>query len=143
LRRNASLTFVGRVQRVEDDLSTLEIFPDFKEAAMGIEAFSHLIVLYWLHERDDPKNRGILTVIPKRHRGAPRIGVFGSRSPSRPNPIGHCVVELVERRGNLLLVKGMDAFKDSPIIDIKPYLPRADIVPEARTPNWTLSGPRT
>jgi len=143
MRKDASLVFVGRVLRVEEPTSTLEIFPDFQEAVKGVETFSHLIVLYWLHERDDPQNRRVLTVVPKRHKGAPRIGVFGSRSPSRPNPIGHCVVELVERKGNLLLVKGMDAFKGSPLLDIKPYLPRADLFPEAHAPNWTLSGPQT
>jgi tRNA-Thr(GGU) m(6)t(6)A37 methyltransferase TsaA len=70
-------------------------------------------------------------------------GVFACRSPSRPNPIGLCVVELVEVEDCFLIVKVLDALKDSPIIDIKPYIPRADSIPEARVPEWTSHGPRT
>jgi tRNA-Thr(GGU) m(6)t(6)A37 methyltransferase TsaA len=143
LRKDAFLVFIGKVRRVEGELSTLEIFSDFEEAITGLDMFSHLIVLYWFHKRDDSENRRVLSVVPRRHRGATEMGVFGSRSPSRPNPLGHCVVKLLRRDGNLLLVKGMDAFKDSPLIDIKPYIPRADAVPKACTPNWTLSGPRS
>jgi len=143
VRKDAFIMFVGKVSKVEGGLSTLEISLGFEEAVRGIEAFSHLIVLYWFHRRDNLEDRSVLSVTPRRHRGAPEIGVFGSRSPSRPNPIGHCVVELIERRGGLLLVKGLDAFEGSPIIDIKPYLPRADAFPEARVPVWVLSGPPT
>ncbi len=143
MKKEASLTFVGRVHEVKGDVSTLEIFTEFEEAINGIETFSHLIVLYWFHERGDFRNRSVLSVTPRRHEGAPEIGVFGSRSPSRPNPIGHCVVELLRREGNLLIVKGMDALKGSPLIDIKPYLPRADAFSDAHTPSWTLSGPRS
>lgn len=143
MKKDASLTFVGWVREIAGDVSTLEIFAGFEEAINGIETFSHLIVLYWFHERDDLGNRSVLSVTPRRHKGAPEIGVFGSRSPSRPNPIGHCVVELLRRDGNLLVVKGMDALKGSPLIDIKPYLPRADAFPDAHTPSWALSGPRS
>ena len=78
-----------------------------------------------------------------RHEGAPEMGVFGTRSPSRPNPIGLCVVELLKLEDCTLSVKGLDAKEGSPILDIKSYIPRADSIPEARVPEWTLKGPAT
>ncbi|MDH5623529.1 MAG: SAM-dependent methyltransferase, partial [Candidatus Bathyarchaeota archaeon] len=72
-----------------------------------------------------------------------QVGVFASRSPSRPNPIGLCVTELVEMEECTLTVKGLDALQNSPIIDIKPYLPRADRIPKVRVPKWTSKGPPT
>jgi tRNA-Thr(GGU) m(6)t(6)A37 methyltransferase TsaA len=70
-------------------------------------------------------------------------GVFACRSPSRPNPIGLCVVELLKIEKCVLTVKNLDAFEGSPIIDIKPYIPKADSIPNARVPEWTLHDPKT
>nr|QNO54880.1 hypothetical protein NLMONJAO_00001 [Methanosarcinales archaeon ANME-1 ERB7] len=64
------------------------------------------------------------------------MGVFASRSPSRPNYIGLCVAGLAKLEGNILSVKGLDAFEGSSIIDIKPYIPRIDAFPEAAVPQW-------
>ena len=121
----------------------IEIFPEFCPGLEGLNDFSHVIVLYWFHLRDDYKERGTLRVVPRRHPGAPRVGVFASRSPSRPNPIGLCVVELNEIEGCILTVNGLDALEGSPIIDIKPYFVRADAIPKASAPEWTSHGPQT
>jgi tRNA-Thr(GGU) m(6)t(6)A37 methyltransferase TsaA len=138
------LRFIGVVEpAVEAGLSRIRIYDDFREGLEGLETFSHLIILYWFHTRDNEADRGVRRVTPRRHSGAPEVGVFSSRSPSRPNPIGLCVVELVKREGPILLVKDLDAFEGSPIIDIKPYLPRADAVPEATVPAWVFHGPKT
>ena len=136
------LQFVG-VVAVADELSRVRIFPEFCEGLQGIRGFSHLIILYWFHLRDNKEERRTLRVVPRRHPDAPQVGVFASRSPSRPNPIGLCVVELVGIEGCDLLVRGLDAVQDSPVLDIKPYLPRADAVPGAHVPEWTLHGPAT
>jgi len=87
------------------------------------------------------KDRATLRVVPRKHRGAPEMGVFGTRSPSRPNPIGLCVVKLKRVRGLLLKVEDLDAMKNTPIIDIKPYLPRADRRFKVKTPRWVNRGP--
>ena len=71
------------------------------------------------------------------------MGVFACRSPSRPNPIGLCVSELVKIEGCTLVVKELDVKVEAPIIDIKPYIPRADSVPEAKAPEWTSHEPKT
>jgi len=135
--------FIGIVRTSNGKESRVEIYSSFCDGLMGLEAFSHLIILYWFHERDTEECRRTLRVVPRKHEGAPEIGVFGSRSPSRPNPIGLCVVRLLRRKDCTLTVEGLDAIEGSPIIDIKPYLPRADLVPSAKAPEWTLHGPPT
>jgi len=130
----AKIVFVGIVERAGENEATIRIFPEFCEALRGIEKYSHIIILYWMHLRDNEENRRTLLVYPKRATIPILTGVFACRSPSRPNPIGLCVVELVKREGCTLTVKGLDALEDSPIIDIKPYIPKLDSIPNAQTP---------
>jgi len=134
--------FIGLVEEA-GELSKVRIFPQFCEGIRRLNEYSHIIVLYWFHLRDSEGERQTLKVIPRRHPGAPEVGVFASRSPSRPNPIGLCVTELLKIEDCTLTLRGLDAFEGSPIIDIKPYLPRADLVPNARAPEWTSQGPPT
>ena len=114
-----------RQGRFTDETSTLEIFDAYAEGLKTIERASHLIVLYWL----DKANRDTLqTYTPH---GAELRGVFACRSPSRPNPIGFAVVTLIKREGQTLMVRGLDAVDQTPIIDIKPYSSDIDAFPEA------------
>ena len=128
--------FIGYVKKVEGEEAEIEILNEYREGLRGIEDFSHLIILYWFHLRDSEAERRTLLVFPKRHRVKIEKGVFACRSPSRPNPIGFCVVKLLDVKEGILTVKGLDAFKDSPVIDIKPYLPETDSFPNAQTPEW-------
>lgn len=82
----------------------------------------------------------MLRVHPRRHAVQEELGVFACRSSSRPNPIGLCVVELRDVDGCILRVRGLDADSGSPIVDIKPYLPRTDAIPHARVPDSTSWG---
>ena len=141
MNEKSEVRFIGVVES-PGELSRVKIFPEFCVGLQGLNNFSHLIILYWFHLRDKEERR-TLRVVPRRHPGAPQVGVFASRSPSRPNPIGLCVVELIKIEDCTLLVRGLDAFEGSPIIDIKPYLPRADSIPGARVPEWMLHGPPT
>lgn len=124
-------------------LARIRIFSDYCDGLFRLNEFSHVVVLYWFHERDNEKERCVLRVVPKRHRARQEVGVFASRSPSRPNPVGLCVVRLVKVAGCVLTVEGLDAFVGSPVIDVKPYLPRADFVPDAGVPEWTSHGNAT
>ena len=142
MSEKGELKFIGVVES-SGELSRVRIFPEFCAGLQGLNSFSHIIILYWIHLRDREDERRVLQVVPKRHPGAPQVGVFASRSPSRPNPIGLCVVELAKVEDCTLIVKGLDAFDESPIVDIKPYISRADSVPDARAPEWTLHGPPT
>lgn len=137
------MQFIGNVDVAGEDKARLRVFPEFCAALKGIDEFSHIIVLYWIHLRDNQEERSVLHVIPRRHTKDVKVGVFACRSPSRPNPIGLCVVELSKVDGCMLTVRGLDAFENSPIIDIKPYIPRADAVSTAHVPEWTGQGPPT
>lgn len=110
--------------------------PEFSDAAVlrGVEEFSHLWLLWGFSA--NKKEHWSATVRPPRLGGNERKGVFATRSPFRPNPIGLSVVELdrVERNqseGLLLFVKGADLMDGTPIYDIKPYLPHIDSIPDA------------
>ena len=142
MRETSEVTFIGVVESA-GEVSRVRIFPQFCVGLQRLDKFSHIIVLYWLHLRDNAKKRSTLQVVPRRHPGAPQVGVFASRSPSRPTPIGMCIVELTKIEDCTLFVIGLDAVEGSPIIDLKPYIPRADSIPEARVPEWTSRGPAT
>lgn len=137
---NARVKFIGVVENIEKEAETINIFPAFCPALKRIDKFSHIFVLYWAHQRDTPKERNVLLVYPKRHAEKMQTGIFACRSPTRPNPIGLCVVQLLKVQECSLTVKGLDAFKGTPIIDIKPYIPRADSIPSAQAPDWTNRG---
>lgn len=112
--------FIGKVTKVEDDSSTIEIKPEYCQGLYRLEMYEKVKILYWFHERDNPKHRNVLMVVPRRHGETEERGVFASGSPSRPNPIGLTVVDLLSVDGCTLKVRGLDAFEDSPIVDIKP-----------------------
>jgi len=137
------LHFIGVVEKAREHEAKVRIFPEFCAGLKGIEGFSHLIILYWIHLRDSEAERRTLLVFPRRHVLNVETGVFACRSPSRPNPIGLCVVELLKVEECTLIVNGLDAIEGSPIIDIKPYIPRADSVPNARVPEWTQQCSKT
>jgi formylmethanofuran dehydrogenase subunit E len=141
--QKAELRSIGVVEKIDEQEAKIRLFPEFCPGLKNMETYSHIIILYWFHLRDKEEERRIVQVTPRRHPGAPEVGVFVSRGPTRPNPIGLCVVELTKIENCTLIVKGLDAFEGSPIIDIKPYLPRADSVPNAQVPPWSLHGPPT
>ena len=114
----------------------IEVFPEFAPALKGIEGFSHLWVIYWFHDNDRPESRATLQVHPRRDPANPLTGVFATRAPERPNPIGLTACRLLKVKGTDLEVEGLDARDGSPVLDIKPYIPPGDALPEAVTPEW-------
>jgi tRNA-Thr(GGU) m(6)t(6)A37 methyltransferase TsaA len=139
----AEIEFIGQVEDAGEGNAKIRVFQDFCDGLKGIDDFSHLIILYWLHLQDSKEARRTLQVVPRRHGLDSKIGVFACRSPTRPNPLGLCVVELLRVQGCTITVKGLDAIEGSPVVDIKPYIPRADSVLEARVPEWMRHGPPT
>ena len=128
------LKFVGTAMKSGNGTSCITMFPEYSEALHGIGDYSHIIVLYWLHMNDSEEQRSILKVRPRRHKNAPEVGVFACRSPVRPNPIGLSVSRLLEVTEDTLTIEEIDVLDGTPIIDIKPYIPRADCVPDAHSP---------
>ena len=117
-----NLADIPRQGRMSEEVSEIEIHPAFTDGLLKIEQNKYLIVLYWAHLA----KRDLLKTIPPASKEI--HGVFASRSPGRPNPLSLCIAELIERDGNILRVKGLDALDGSAIIDIKPYTKMDSIV---------------
>ncbi|HOE52145.1 MAG TPA: tRNA (N6-threonylcarbamoyladenosine(37)-N6)-methyltransferase TrmO [Methanomassiliicoccales archaeon] len=100
---------------VHGDVSEIEVRPEFAEGLYRIELLKELDVLF-LFDRSEGFD---LKVHPKGDPSIPLTGLFGTRSPRRPTPIGLTRVELLERKGNVLTVRGLDAFPGTPVVDIK------------------------
>ncbi len=115
----------------------LIIHPELEELLDGVEEYSHLMVLYWPHLLDPGKTQQ-RKIHPMGRAELPLSGVFATRTPGRPNPVLVTVVKLLERKGHVLRVQGLEAVDGSPIIDIKPHTTddfwaTAD---EVRVPQW-------
>ncbi len=113
--------------------SELVIDPRWEDALTGIEDFSHLVVIFWIDRAEPPTS---LLIHPERREELPIVGLFSTRNPSRPNPLGMTVVELLGRRGPVLRVRGLDTFDGTPILDLKPYLARGDRIDKPRHARW-------
>jgi len=116
-------------------VSEIVINPGLTEALEGLDGFSHIMVFWLMHKLDDA-GRITLKVHPKGHRDLPLVGLFNTRSPYRPTPLGKATVRLLGIKDNTLKVKGLDALDGAPIIDIKPYIPGYDSVENASVPFW-------
>jgi tRNA-Thr(GGU) m(6)t(6)A37 methyltransferase TsaA len=99
----------------------------------GIEDFSHIFVIFWMHKISNTQKMLV-------HPGEPPVGVFATRAPIRPNPIGLTLVEFVKRKENVLWVKGLDAYDGTPVLDIKPYPDwehgRLIVITDFKVPIW-------
>ncbi len=135
---DAGVYYIGRIRtpwtdrkqcpknaRESDAVCTVELDPRFQAGLKDVETCTHLVLLYWM----DKAPRNISVQVPHHH-GAPH-GTFALRSPARPNPIAMSVVRLLGIDGNKLSVVGLDCLDGTPLLDIKPYLPSVDSVPEA------------
>jgi tRNA-Thr(GGU) m(6)t(6)A37 methyltransferase TsaA len=114
--------------------SRIEMDPRWTEALGGLEGFSHVIVLSYLHLSRGHESPTLIR--PQGRSAMPLIGFFGTRTPARPNPIAVSIVPLERREGNLLYVRNLDMYDGTPILDIKPYITRSDCHPDAAEPEW-------
>ena len=116
-------------------VSEIIISEELAEALDGIEEFSHLFIIFYMHKALTEQLS--LKVHPRGRLDLPLVGVFATKSPYRPNPIGVTLVELIKRNGNTIKVRGLDAINGTPVIDMKPYDP-LDLALEARVPEWWI-----
>jgi len=132
---------IGRVIR-QDDRVFIDILPEYAPALEGLSGFSHVWVLFWFHGNDTPEKRAILKVHPRKDPANPLTGVFATRAPVRPNLIGLTPCRILKIEGTRLEVEGLDAWPDTPILDLKPYIPGSDSLPEAQVPGWVKRHPK-
>lgn len=115
-------------------ITEIVVYPQYKDALLGLEDYSHLIIVYWMHETKTCDLRHI----PQGKVGGevPEVGIFACRCAQRPNPIGVSTVKIESIEDNIVKVKGLDVINETPILDIKPYTPQYDAVKDAKVPKW-------
>ena len=126
---------VGIVHNRESDVR-IEIYPLYTEALRGLSQFSHIHVLYWLHQNDTPKRRKTLKVHPRKNPANPLTGVFATHSPRRPNPIALSLCKIKAVTASGIDIDEIDAFDGSPVIDIKAFFPSDPDIASIRLPDW-------
>jgi tRNA (Thr-GGU) A37 N-methylase len=108
---------IGVVKR-QNEAVTIEVYSKYKNALLGLDQHSHIIVFSWFHESDSPQKRKILRVHPKGN----KANIFT------------CMILSIE--GRVIHIDKIDALDGTPVIDIKPYIPRLDSAAEVRAPSW-------
>jgi tRNA (adenine37-N6)-methyltransferase len=126
---------VRQAKRDRGSISELVIEESLNGILDGIQDYSHLLVIFWAHRIPDEK-RKIIKGHPMGREDFPIVGIFSTRSPVRPNPILVTVVRLLERKGNILKVAGLEAVDGSPVLDIKPYISDRNDADEVKMPDW-------
>jgi tRNA (adenine37-N6)-methyltransferase len=104
----------------------VEVYPEFTDGLEGLEGFSHIILLYVFHRSQGYSLKVTPFLDDKQH------GLFATRHPRRPNPIGLSIVRLLSREGNWLEIEGVDVLDGTPLLDIKPYVPDFDLHTDTR-----------
>lgn len=111
---------IGWVRKAQGQTS-IQIAPEYQDALLGVEELEFIWVLYWLDRNDSPEQRAMLQVHPRGNPANPLKGVFATRAPVRPNLIGLSRCRVLSVQGTVILIDTIDAFPDTPVIDIKPY----------------------
>jgi len=109
---------IGKIVR-EDGRTFIVIEPKYRDGLLRLDQCSHVTVMYWFHKNDTPQKRSILQVHPRGNRDNPLTGVFATHSPVRPNLIAISRVKVISVKDNIIEIESIDAFDDSPVIDIK------------------------
>ena len=125
---------VGKVQAGPDGF-VLKIASKYRNALLGLDGFGHINVIWWSHYLDTPEYRNITESEQPYANGPSKLGIFATRTNLRPNPVGLTLVELVKAEGNVLTVRGLDAFDGTPVLDIKPF-DSWDMAKDVRVPSW-------
>ena len=112
----------------------IQIFSEYQEGLKDLENFEYIIVIYHLHE----VRQWSPIIAPPSATIEHEFGIFATRSPKRPNPIGFAVIKLDKIENGILYVSGIDAFDKTPVLDIKPYLPSIDCIKSVKNSSLEL-----
>jgi tRNA-Thr(GGU) m(6)t(6)A37 methyltransferase TsaA len=127
--------------RDRDLLCEIVLIDKLASALDRLDEWSHIYVIYWLDQVEHAD--GPVVHFPGKEEEGPPLGIFATRAPIHPNPIGLTLVELVKREGNTLVVRGLDAYDGTPVLDLKPYPDWEQgqfiVVTDFRAPEWVTS----
>ena len=126
----------GGRSNIQDIISEVVLDDSLDGAIDSLDEYSHVTILYWCHVDRNPGEKPN-KLHPHRQEKYPLVGVFATRSSDRPNRFGICTAKLLECKGTVLKVAGLDAIDGSPLINIFPYNPHHDSRPDATMPEWS------
>ncbi len=131
-----TITPIGRIVK-EGKQTIIHLEPRHQEGLLGLEEWSHIWVFYWFDRNDTPVRRATLRVHPRGNPDNPLTGVFATRSPMRPNLIALSLCRVLSIKGTEIEIESIDAFDQTPVIDLKPYTPGNDRPQgQVRVPKW-------
>jgi tRNA-Thr(GGU) m(6)t(6)A37 methyltransferase TsaA len=125
----------GRDHKWGEVVSEIHITNTLKKGVQGLDAFSHIVVVFYMHKASFCIKEDLMRH-PRGRDDMPLVGIFAQQAKHRPNPIGVSVVRLVDIKEGVLVVKGLDAIDGTPVIDIKPYFPIFDQRNDVVVPVW-------
>jgi tRNA-Thr(GGU) m(6)t(6)A37 methyltransferase TsaA len=133
-----TLRAIGRVKKTNDRCQIV-LNKKYEPGLLGLDQFSHVYVFYWLDRNDTPERRSLVQFEPHPPGDIPHPphwGVFASRFPCRPNLIGMTLCKIVSIKENVIEIAEIDAFTESAVLDLKPYMPGFDMARQPRLPDW-------
>jgi tRNA (adenine37-N6)-methyltransferase len=130
---------IGHVEK-RPGRTVLRLEARYQEGLLGLEQWSHIWVFYWFDQNDTPEQRAVLQVHPRGNRNNPLTGVFATRSPMRPNLTALSLCRVVSIQGSDIEIEGIDAFDQTPVIDLKPYIQELDTPRDPiHAPGWVAT----
>jgi tRNA-Thr(GGU) m(6)t(6)A37 methyltransferase TsaA len=134
-RKTFTVQPIGFVRKA-DGRTLIVLEKKYQPGLLGLDRFSHVYVFWWFNRNDTPEARAVLQVHPRGNRENPLTGVFATRSPRRPNLLALTLCKIVAVEENVVEVEEIDAFPDTPVLDMKPFILGYDSAPDARLPEW-------
>jgi len=126
---------IGLIKK-QDNQTIISIRAAYKEAILGLDQFSHIIVCYWFHKNDTSEKRNTLQVYPRKDTSNPLSGVFATHAPLRPNLIASSICKLLAIDDLKIVIDKIDAFDETPVLDIKPFIPSRRSLSNVKLPAW-------
>lgn len=145
MTKQARLNFIGEVNPAPADQGyAITLDPTMVDGLLGLNDFSHALILWWADQAASNTDRSELVCRKPYRNSADDVGVFGSRSPARPNPIGLSVIQIasIDVANATIFTYFIDTQPGTPVLDVKPYFPASDLVTTATTPSWCQHWPQ-
>lgn len=134
-QKQFSIYPIGQIKK-NDSRTMIVLEKKYQKGLQGLDSFSHVYVFYWFDRNDTPQKRSILRVHPQGNKSNPLSGVFATRAPVRPNLIAMSLCKVICVSGSIIEIDQIDAFPETPVIDLKPYIPSIDTAKVSTIPEW-------